>query len=194
MDKLSEYRYQLHLAQTSRHPGIDFSQDPREYGLMKEEFVEKYPSRILTGRGTFMIKLANDETRYVAGNPNDDIATYIEEHLLEKINGQLYTVTFLPNMLEYAYDFICIVDFCGQSGGFSISYSSDWSVSRKEVVFSGLWSDVPNMPSEKLPTEEDVEDWVEKHPSVQYEDAIMKKDHRRTLDFLQRVKSFIPHS
>lgn len=94
MDKISEYRYKLHLAQISNHPGIDFSQDPREYGFMKEELVDKYPNRILTGRGVFMVKFANDETRYVAGNPGDDITTHIKEHLFKKNNEQLYTVTF----------------------------------------------------------------------------------------------------
>jgi hypothetical protein len=55
----------------------------------------------------------------------------------------------------------CVYDFCGRCRWLdTASISADYWHREKKTVFSGLWSDVPAMPSEKEPSAEEVEAWA----------------------------------
>lgn len=63
----------------------------------------------------------------------------------------------------------CIIDFAGSCWPLSLptaSYRADWIPERKVVSFGGFWANVPDMPAETKPSEEEVIAWEEKHPSV----------------------------
>jgi hypothetical protein len=63
----------------------------------------------------------------------------------------------------------CIVDFAGSCWALGMpaaSYWADWDPTNKIVRFGGLWHNVPDMPAETKPSEEDVIAWEEKHPSI----------------------------
>jgi len=60
---------------------------------------------------------------------------------------------------------VCIYDFCGSAHWLNlscVSMSADWYPEEKITVFSGMWGDVPDMPSPKEPSEKQVTDWVVK--------------------------------
>jgi hypothetical protein len=60
---------------------------------------------------------------------------------------------------------VCIVDFNGysQPGHFPVSFWADWDGSK--VVFGGDWQEIPDMPTDKEPTEDEVHAWVKEHQS-----------------------------
>lgn len=63
----------------------------------------------------------------------------------------------------------CIIDFAGSfwaMGMPTASYWADWIPERKVVSFGGFWANVPDMPAETKPSEEEVYAWEEKHPSI----------------------------
>lgn len=60
---------------------------------------------------------------------------------------------------------VCIQDFCGsyEPGHLPIQFWADYFPQRDVTVFGGYWHDVPDMPSETEPTEEQVQEWAETH-------------------------------
>lgn len=62
----------------------------------------------------------------------------------------------------------CIVDFCGRCPalGEPVSFWADFDPIAKVVRFGGWWSNVPDMPAEDKPSENEVEAWEQAHPSI----------------------------
>lgn len=60
----------------------------------------------------------------------------------------------------------CCLDFCGYTspGHFLIQYWADWYPNDKgRVIFGGDFSEVPDMFSRELPTEERCRKWARRH-------------------------------
>ena len=51
---------------------------------------------------------------------------------------------------------VCIVDFVGQSGGITTTFSADWDKGKKHAVFSGEWAEVMPLEAKRRPTERQV--------------------------------------
>ena len=59
---------------------------------------------------------------------------------------------------------ICIVDFNGHDEHWlPTAFWADWFIEEKEVTFGGEWCDIPDMPSNVEPSEDDVYNWVNRH-------------------------------
>lgn len=63
---------------------------------------------------------------------------------------------------------VCIVDWNGTVSklGITVCVCADWYPSEKVCKFGGVWGDVPLMPCEEEPTEEQVEAWVRKYAEI----------------------------
>jgi len=60
---------------------------------------------------------------------------------------------------------ICVYDFAGNQ--FQSGCWADYYVDLKETRFGGAWCNVPDMPGDTLPEEEEVIDWARKYSCEQ---------------------------
>jgi len=56
---------------------------------------------------------------------------------------------------------ICVYDFAGNN--FQSGCWADYYVDLKETIFGGDWYNIPDMPSETIPDENSLVEWVRKH-------------------------------
>ena len=62
---------------------------------------------------------------------------------------------------------VCVEDFFGRMGSaYPVTFWADYFPDHKITVFGGDWSDVPDMPGEKEPTEEEVWAWARRHGAL----------------------------
>lgn len=60
----------------------------------------------------------------------------------------------------------CIIDFAGNYSQCGVW--CDYFPQRKAVKFGGAWSDIPNMPVDHEPEEEECYAWIKKHKEFDY--------------------------
>lgn len=80
---------------------------------------------------------------------------------------------------------VCIIDFCGgyrseKYGYFyPVSMSADYFPDESLTYFTGLWCEVPPMPSPSEPTESQCEDWAAKYGTLdEFLDRALAHDTR----------------
>lgn len=59
---------------------------------------------------------------------------------------------------------ICIIDFAGNSR--EPGMWCDYWPERKVVTFGGYWCEVPDMPSDTCPTEDECEEWARGYANI----------------------------
>jgi len=61
-------------------------------------------------------------------------------------------------MSDWIKNLVCIVDFAGNNR--DAGFWADWSPDDKRLYFGGAWTNVPSMPCEVEPTDEQAYAWV----------------------------------
>ena len=103
-------------------------------------------------------------------------------------------VTEDPDSFAIISDSICVMDFCGRMGALrQVNMWADYFISEKLTRFGGAYWEVPDMPSDKVPTDGELEAWIKDHPTNTMEDLEFRAEHAQTMDFLARVKNFCGH-
>lgn len=190
--EFSESNYNYHMNQKTRHMGIDFANDPRSYVNGKGHSYD------ITGRPVFEFKWDGmlqgkpyEHSVLIAGDNQAEVEEHFKTHWGNYSKGASYRVEKRDDMFEYVNDFICVEDLCDQRMGIHINLWADWSYSKKVVVFGGTWSDVPDMPCDHFPSDEEIGAWLEKHPSMQYQDIMLEREVKKSEDFCNRLKSWM---
>jgi len=58
---------------------------------------------------------------------------------------------------------ICVEDFNGSSSTGPVAFWCDWDQDAKLLKFGGMWSHVPDMAAESLPTADQAHEWADKY-------------------------------
>lgn len=59
---------------------------------------------------------------------------------------------------------VCVVDFCGRWNRIPmVQFWADWYPADRIVRFGGWWEDLPPMPADSEPTDDDVTFWAAQH-------------------------------
>jgi len=61
---------------------------------------------------------------------------------------------------------VCIIDFAGNFNQCGVW--CDYFPKHKAVKFGGAWSDIPNMPIDHEPEQDECYDWIKKHKEFDY--------------------------
>ena len=105
-------------------------------------------------------KYSNDNENFQNGKRNILDKIDANEYMEEKtkiINAPGFVDDGLPE------NCICVLDMCAQACRFPENYTAWYLPNEKRLVFRQDMSDIPDMPCDKEPTEQEAYNWAYKH-------------------------------